>query len=147
MYPVTHLVVHTINRNASPVLPPAVRPARRGRRHHAATTPVDGLSIRAARPDDAPMLSNLALLDSAPLAAERLSRLAADPAAGTILVADVDGHAVAALDVERDSAVADPFEPTLSPVEMLRMRARQLAAAGPRARRLPHIGLPHVRIP
>jgi hypothetical protein len=31
MYPVTHLVVHTINRDAAPVLPTAIRP-RRGRR-------------------------------------------------------------------------------------------------------------------
>ena len=146
MYPVTHLVVHTINRNASPVTPPALRSSRR--RAEAAQDASDGVSIRAARPADAAMLSDLAQIDSAPLAAERLSRLAADPATGTVLVADVDGHTVAALDVERDSAVADPFEPTASLVEMLRVRARQLAAPGDGAHsRVPHIGMQHLRTP
>ena len=140
MYPVTHLVVHTFNRDASPVVPPAVGSTRRRRR-------TDRVAIRAARPADAAALSNLARIDSAPLAAERLSSLAADPAAGTVLVADLDGHLVAALDVDRDSAVADPFEPTASLVEMLRVRARQLAKSGATARRRPHIGVPHLRAP
>jgi hypothetical protein len=141
MYPVTHLVVHTFNRTASPVTPPSIASPRRRRRADAS----DGVAIRAAGPDDAAILSNLAQIDSAPLAAERLSRLAADPAAGTVLVADLDGHPVAALDVDRDCAVADPFEPTASLVAMLRLRARQLT--GTRTRRLPHIGVPHLRTP
>ena len=144
MYPVTHLVVHTINRNASPVMPAPLRSPRRRRREDVAS---DGVAIRAAGPDDAVVLSNLALIDSAPLAAERLSRLAADPGAGTVLVADVDGQPLAALDVDRDSAVADPFEPTASLVAMLRVRARQLAGSGSGAHRLPHIGVPHLRTP
>jgi hypothetical protein len=144
MYPVTHLVVHTINRNASPVTLASIRSPRRRRRADAASA---GVAIRAARPDDAVALSTLAQVDSAPLAAERLSRLAADPAAGTVLVADVDGQPLAALDVDRDSAVADPFEPTASLVAMLRVRARQLAGSRSGAHRLPHIGIPHLRTP
>ena len=140
MYPVTHLVVHTINRNASPVMPPAISPSRRTK---AAPVASNGVSIRAAGPGDAAMLSNLAQIDSAPRAAERLSRLAGDPAAGAVLVADVHGHPLAALDVDRDSAVADPFEPTASLVAMLRLRAKQLA----RARRGPQIGLLRLRTP
>jgi hypothetical protein len=131
MYPVTHLVVHTFNRNAAPVTPPSVRSPRRRRRADVAP---GGMSIRAAGPADAAMLSNLAQIDSAPRAAERLSRLAGDPAAGAVLVADVDGHPLAALDVDRDSAVADPFEPTASLIAMLRLRAKQLASGPPRLR-------------
>jgi hypothetical protein len=142
MYPVTHLVVHSLNRNASPVMPASIRSRRRRRVDDPA-----GVAIRAARPDDAAVLSNLAQIDSAPLAAERLSRLAADPAAGTVLVADVDGHPLAALDVDRDSAVADPFEPTASLVAMLRVRARQLAGSASRTHRLPQIGVPRLRLP
>ncbi len=131
MYPVTHLVVHTLR-----------QPRRVDRDRDA--RPV---AIRAAGPDDAAVLSNLAQIDSAPLAAERLSRLAADPAAGTVLVADVDGQPLAALDVDRDSVVADPFEPTASLVAMLRVRARQLADSGSGAHRWPHIGAPRLRTP
>ncbi len=145
MYPVTHLVVHTFNRNASPVVPPAFGPRRS--RADAAPLASENVAIRVARPADAHALSNLAEIDSAPLAAERLARLAADPTGGTVLVADVDGHALAALDVDRDRAVADPFEPTASLVELLRERAKGLARTGARSRRLPHIGVPHLRLP
>ena len=145
MYPVTHLVVHTFNRNASPVAPPAF--GSRGRRAEAAQVASEAVAIRVAGPGDAGSLSDLAQIDSSPLAAGRLARLATDPTAGTVLVADVDGHPMAALDVERDRAVADPFEPTASLVALLRERAKQLARTGPRPRRLPHIGVPHLRLP
>jgi hypothetical protein len=131
MYPVTHLVVHTLR-----------QPRRESQNRDSAR-----VAIRAAGPDDAAALSTLAQIDSAPLAAERLRRLAVDPAAGTVLVADVDGRPLAALDVDRDTAVADPFEPTASLVAMLRVRARQLAGTGSSAHRWPHIGIPRLRTP
>jgi hypothetical protein len=108
MYHVTHLLLH--------------------RDSAAHTPPRETVAIRAAGPADAAALAALAETDSAPAAAvRRFSRLAADPHDGTVLVADVDGHPVAALDVARDRAVADPFEPTARIVELLRLRARQLA--------------------
>jgi hypothetical protein len=110
MYHVTHLLVRALHRDGGP---PAI--------------PGEAVAIRAAGPADAKALAALAETDSAPRAAARLARLAADPAEGAVLVADIDGHPVAALDVARDNAVADPFEPTARIVELLRLRARQLA--------------------
>ena len=76
--------------------------------------------IRRATPSDAPALWQLAALDDAP----------APQATADVLIAEVGGEPVAALSGER--AVADPFRPTASLVELLRLRARQLeAAAGP----------------
>ena len=144
MYPVTHLVVHTINRNASPVMPAPLRSPRRRRRADVAS---DDVAIRAAGPGDAPFCPTSRRSTARRSQPSGWPRLAADPAAGTVLVADVDGHALAALDVDRDSAVADPFEPTASLVELLRVRAGQLARTRAGARRLPHIGVPHLRTP
>jgi hypothetical protein len=75
------------------------------------------LSIRAAGPSDRAAVSRLAALDDAP----------AVPAAA--LVAEVDGHVVAALPLESGRPIADPFEPTADLVALLRLRARQLGSA------------------
>jgi hypothetical protein len=132
MYPVTHLVANDTSRRASSVLRPALA-VRRHRRHAASDAAVaEAVAIRPARPKDAGALAELAEVDGASAAAARLAQLAADPSEGTVLVADVDGHPVAALDVARNSAVADPFERTASLVELLRLRARQIAGVPPR---------------
>jgi hypothetical protein len=71
--------------------------------------------IRPATASDAPALWRLAVLDEARV-----------PSAGPgVLIAEVDGKPVAAL--AGDQVVADPFVRTASLVELLRLRARQLA--------------------
>jgi hypothetical protein len=77
------------------------------------------VAIRLAEPQDAKALAQLAAIDSTPHFAER---------AGVVLVAESHGHPVAALDVEHGTAIADPFEPSAGFVDLLRLRARQLAA-------------------
>ena len=86
--------------------------------------------IRPATPADLPALWRLAALDDAPV-----------PNAGSdVLIAEVDGQPVAAYASGR--AIADPFRRTASLVELLRLRARQLATAAeadsprPQGRRL-----------
>jgi len=83
--------------------------------------------IRRARDGDLALLHDLAELDSA------------QPLVGAALVADVNGRPWAALGLEDQRVVADPFLPTAAAVELLRLRARQLiaAAGGPSARALP----------
>jgi hypothetical protein len=120
MHPVTHLVVHALNRDAAPVVP-------RGLGSRRPRPDADAVAIRIARPADASALAELAEVDGAPpAAAARLVRLARDPSKGTVLVADFHGHPAAALDVEHGAAVADPFESSASLVDLLRLRARQL---------------------
>jgi hypothetical protein len=69
------------------------------------------LTLRVARPDDAPAVRRLAQLDS--------SR----PPTGPVLLAVVGSEPVAALGVETGSVVADPFRPTVEVVAMLRQAA------------------------
>jgi hypothetical protein len=69
------------------------------------------LTLRVARPDDAPAVRRLAQLDS--------SR----PPTGPVLLAVVGADPVAALGVETGSVVADPFRPTAGVVAMLRQAA------------------------
>jgi hypothetical protein len=80
------------------------------------------VSIRRAGPHDAPALCRLAALDSAA------------PLRGEILVAEVDGVALAALSLADGSAVADPFARTAELVALLRLRRAQMCGAEPPAR-------------
>jgi hypothetical protein len=48
---------------------------------------------------------------------------------GDWLVADVDGIPVAALSLDDGTTLADPFKPTAQVVSLLKVRARQVAAA------------------
>ncbi|UGS35268.1 hypothetical protein [Capillimicrobium parvum] len=86
-------------------------------------TTLETIVIRPARPEDERALTRLAALDSA--AALQ----------GEVLVADVEGDVVAALAVEQDRAVADPFRPTADLVELLRTRARLMGIPGSTNRR------------
>jgi hypothetical protein len=73
------------------------------------------LALRLAQADEAPLLRRLADLDdSAPLE-------------GEVLLALVDGEAVAALSLHDGRVVADPFRPTADTVRLLSLRASQLA--------------------
>ena len=71
-------------------------------------------TLRMASVQDQLDLDRLAQLDSS----TRLD--------GPALVAEVDGAAVAALDLIEGRIVADPFRPTLDAVELLETRARSL---------------------
>jgi hypothetical protein len=79
----------------------------------------NAIVIRTATAQDARVLAELAQLDSAPALA------------GSVLIAEVDGVARAALELGsgRSRAVADPFAPTADLVALLRLRGQRLAAA------------------
>jgi hypothetical protein len=87
------------------------------------------VELRPARPADAAAVRRLAALDDA-LELE-----------GPVLLAIVNGEAVAALAVDDGRAVANPFVPTAHAVSLLRIRAAHLS--GPRRRRRIH--LPRLR--
>ncbi len=82
------------------------------------TTRQESLTIRPARPEDAPALARLAALDS--------SRLPE----GDLLVGEVDGRPAAAIGVLSREVVADPFVPTRELVALLAARADALRATG-----------------
>ena len=69
---------------------------------------------RIAEPTDADRLRRLAALDSA------------RPLDGDVLVAEVEGAPIAALEVASGRAVADPFHYSARFVDLLRIRATQL---------------------
>lgn len=81
------------------------------------------LTIRPAFADDAVALERLAALDSSTV-----------PRGDALLVACVDGVVVAALRIEDEAAIADPFRPTAEIVALLAVRARQLRGTGMRRR-------------
>ena len=80
------------------------------------------LSIREAQDGDVPALMRLAELDSRPLPA------------GPLLVAEAAGQIRAAVAVDGDGAIADPFVPTAELVSLLELRAQQLRRDRDRAR-------------
>jgi hypothetical protein len=86
------------------------------------------LTLRYAVPADADELDRLAQLDST-----RAPR-------GAVLVAEVDGELWAAISLDDEHSVADPFRPTGQLVALLVERARQLR----RSRRGHVDGLPRV---
>jgi hypothetical protein len=71
----------------------------------------EDVRIRLAYPDDLAVLGRLAALDS-----QR-------PLEGDVLIAEIDGVAVAALSVDSGRVVADPFVSTLPEVALLKLRA------------------------
>jgi hypothetical protein len=79
--------------------------------------PSHSIVIRHSLEEDVRTLAGLAILDSRPALR------------GPALLAEVDGVARAALDLRDGSVAADPFVPTVELVELLRVRARSLAAA------------------
>jgi hypothetical protein len=73
------------------------------------------ITLRIAHETDTEALGALAELDSRPV-----------PAA-PVLVAELDGHVQAALGLNSGEAIANPFHRTAHLVELLRVRAAQLA--------------------
>ena len=87
------------------------------------------ISLQLASPEHDAALRELAQLDSA--------RTVARPA----LMAVVDGRLVAAIGLQDDRVVADPFAATDDAVKLLRLRAAELRG-GHSARRRPRLRLP-----
>jgi hypothetical protein len=81
------------------------------------------LTIRRATSADHEVLSDLAGLDSA------------RPLHGEVLVAEAEDGPIAALELETDRSVGDPFQRSDQAVGLLRMRADQIRVRAPRARR------------
>ena len=73
------------------------------------------ISIRAATHGDGPALSRLAALDSAPVPF------------GPVLLAEIDGEPRAALALNDDRVIADPFARTAEVVALLRVHARAVS--------------------
>jgi hypothetical protein len=86
------------------------------------TINTDSLTVRRAGAQDAAQLLRLAALDSAGVPS------------GDVLVAESSGQLLAALSLADGHAVADPFEPTAEMVEVLRLRAGQIAQVEARKR-------------
>lgn len=82
-------------------------------------SPIDTrqMVIRLAHQADRPALARLAELDSSP------------QLESPVLVAVVDGHVRAALEIDTGAAIADPFYPSAGLVALLRLRADLPVAA------------------
>jgi hypothetical protein len=74
-------------------------------------------TIRLATDADADALKRLAQLDSQP------------PLQGAIIIGELHGEPVAALALDDDRTIADPFRPTAHLLATMRVRARGLRAA------------------
>ena len=81
------------------------------------------IAIRRARDEDMALLRDLAQLDSGA------------PLTGPALVAVVEGRVWAAIGIDDERVIADPFLPTAPAVELLRLRVAQLRAAAGRPQR------------
>jgi hypothetical protein len=78
------------------------------------------VELRPARADDDAVVRQLAALDDAP------------PLEGPVLLAVVGGQAVAAIALDDERVVADPFVPTAHAVSLLQLRAGHLSQVSPR---------------
>jgi hypothetical protein len=92
------------------------------------------VGLRVAGADDADLVRRLAALDDAP-ALE-----------GRVLLALIDGEAVAALSLRDGRVVANPFVLTRDAVALLRLRAEHLSGAGKRRFRRRAAELDHVAV-
>lgn len=81
------------------------------------------VALRLAERDEAPVVRRLAALDDAPAPQ------------GPVLLALLDGEAVAALSMLDRRVVANPFLSTRDVVDLLRLRAEHIAGPGPRGGR------------
>jgi len=90
------------------------------------------VAIREADSGDVPELMRLAQLDSRPLPA------------GNLLVAEAGGKIRAAMAVDSDAVVADPFVPTAELKSLLALRAQQMRREH-RRRRTGLLGSLHLR--
>jgi hypothetical protein len=80
------------------------------------------VALRLAHRDEADLVRRLAAVDDAPMLD------------GQVLLALIDGEAVAALSLRDGRVVANPFVLTQEAVALLRLRAKHLSGASPRRR-------------
>lgn len=115
MYHPTHIPTH-IQEQAE-----ATRHAEHLQAITATTTPAPvsetDITVRALHTEDAERLQRLAGLDSSPVPT------------GQVLGAEVDGTLVAVISLGNGGVIADPFRATSNAIELLSLRAQQLAAA------------------
>jgi hypothetical protein len=105
------------------------RAERRGPKVDGFAKPHAGtIELRLARADETSVVRRLAALDDA---AEL---------EGRVLLALIDGVAVAALSAQDQRVVANPFVPTEDAVTLLRLRAEHVLAPRKHRRRLLHRG-------
>lgn len=90
------------------------------------------VELRPAHAGDEATTRRLAALDDAP------------ELQGPVLLALVEGEAVAALAIDDGRVVANPFVPSAHAVSLLRLRAAHLSSAS--SRRRPRIRLPRLRL-
>jgi hypothetical protein len=90
------------------------------------------VELRPTRADDDGVVRHLAALDDA------------RPLEGPVLLAVVGGQAVAAIALDDERVVANPFVPTAHAVSLLRLRAGHLSHVSRRRRR--RIRLPRLRL-
>jgi hypothetical protein len=88
------------------------------------------LVIRRATVADAAALRRLAALDGQTRAGDALVARASE-----VLVAEVDGSLEAAVSLDGELSVADPFRPSAVDAQLLALRAHQLGGAAPQAHR------------
>jgi hypothetical protein len=91
------------------------------------------IAIREADGGDVPELIRLAELDSRPLPG------------GDLLIAEAAGKIRAAVAIDEDGAIADPFVPTAEIVSLLELRASQLRRDRRSERRGGVLGALHLR--
>jgi hypothetical protein len=97
-----------------------LRRAAERERQAGSQTPVTRVTLRYASAADAARLQTLAELDSA------------STPSGLVLVAEIDGRLRAALPLDGGEPIADPFHRGTELIELLRLRAAQLARGAAR---------------
>ena len=88
-----------------------------------------GVEMRLAQLTEGDVLRRLAELDSSP------------ELTGQVVIALIDGEAVAGLSLVDHRVVANPFVPTRDAIALLRLRAQQLAGGPTRRRGRTRLGL------
>jgi hypothetical protein len=103
------------------------RSARPRRRTEPARVESPDIELRMCKPADDPEIDRLAALSEVPVPYGRL------------VVALLDGKLVAALPLNGDPAIRDPFVKTAEIVHLLEVRAEQLRAPAPRQTLVPRL--------
>lgn len=94
------------------------------------------MSISVAAPDDSAAVGRLVGLDAGTAEGIRVAQVIARDERPGVLVAEVGGSVVAALELDSGRAFGDPFRHTRAAIAQLREHARRVEAPRGRERRL-----------